>query len=58
MVSEKLLMITERIAILLGNSLDRSSNVTVRKNITTENICKYIGSHVNYSAFRICDQFL
>ncbi|XP_065910088.1 uncharacterized protein [Dysidea avara] len=38
MVSEKLLMITERIAILLGNSLDRSSNVTVRKNITTENI--------------------
>ncbi|XP_065911152.1 adhesion G protein-coupled receptor L4-like [Dysidea avara] len=37
-VSESLLMTTERVSILLGNTLDRSSNVTTRTNITTENI--------------------
>lgn len=42
-------MITEQVATLFGNSLDRSSNVTVQSNITTKNICKYTVCNTYFS---------
>jgi len=41
-VSGNLVMTTERVGILLGSTLDRSSNDTVNISIITENISKYV----------------
>jgi len=40
-VSENLVMTTERVGILLGTTLNQSSDETVNISITTENISKY-----------------